>query len=375
VLTGGGDEQRAHAALYLHIPFCRTKCSYCDFNTYAGLESLIPRYLEALVAEMHRYPTSLPLQTINFGGGTPSLLEPEQLGNVIGAARAHFAIDDGAEVTIEANPGGLDQAYFEGTLAAGVNRLSFGVQSFHAAELAMLTRRHSAAEAAGAVGVARAAGFRNISLDFMYGLPGQSIAAWQATLEEALELRPEHLSLYGLTVYDHLPLGRQVNAGELPSQDDDLMADMYELACELLARAGYGQYEISNWALSSDLRCRHNMAYWHNTGYIGLGAGAHSYFRGRRYANERRPGAYCDRALTGDDPVAEQEAIDGELERAETAILGLRLEQGVALTDDELAKLEPCLDAGLLDLNGAHARLTAKGRLLSNEVFWRLLPS
>jgi len=255
-----------------------------------------------------------------------------------------------------------------------VNRLSFGVQSFHTQELAMLTRRHSAAEACSAVHAARAAGFRNISLDFMYGLPGQTVAAWRATLDQALDLRPEHLSLYGLTVYDHLPLGRRVQAGYLPAQDEDLMADMYELACDLLDQAGYGQYEISNWALSPGLRCRHNLAYWRNSGYIGLGAGAHSSFGGRRYVNELRPAAYADNSLAGEPLTVESEDISPDLARAETTILGLRLNEGIALTDQELAHLDPCLAAGLLDLNGAHARLTPKGRLLSNEVFWRLLP-
>ena len=372
--AGGGDEQRAHTALYLHIPFCRTKCSYCDFNTYAGLEPLIPRYLEALAAEPRRYPAGLAVQTINFGGGTPSLLSPCQLGGLIAAAGDHFAVDPDAEVTIEANPGGLDRAYFEGLLEAGVNRLSFGVQSFHAPELAMLARRHSAGEASDAVEAARAAGFTNISLDFMYGLPGHTLAAWRETLDRAVDVRPEHLSLYGLTVYDHLPLGRQVRAGELPLQDDDLTADMYELACDRVAAAGYQQYEISNWALTPELRCRHNRAYWRNSGYIGAGAGAHSYFAGRRYANEPKPGLYSDKSLAGNALAVQCEDIGPELARAETAILGLRLNEGIDLTTPELAVLGPCLEAGLLEMDGAHARLTPKGRLLSNEVFWRLLP-
>ncbi len=375
VPAGSRDEQRAHTALYIHIPFCRTKCSYCDFNTYAGLEPLIPRYLDALGAELRRYPAGLPVHTINFGGGTPSLLSPAQLAGVIGAARGHFEVAPEAEVSVEANPGGLDRPYFEGLLEAGVNRLSFGVQSFHARELAMLTRRHSAQEARHAYEAARAAGFRNISLDLMYGLPGQTLAAWRTSLEGALGLRPEHLSLYGLTIYDHLPLGRRVRTGELPGQDEDLMADMYELACELLARAGYEQYEISNWALALELRCRHNLAYWRNTGYIGLGAGAHSYFNGRRYSNELRPAAYVDKALSGEALEAEAEDLTPELVRAETVILGLRLNEGVALSEGELGLLEACLAAGLLDIDGRHARLTPKGRLLSNEVFWRLLPS
>lgn len=320
------------------------------------------------------YPAGLPVRTINFGGGTPSLLSPSQLSGIISSAQQHFAVDPQAEVSIEANPGGLEQAYFEDIRQVGVNRISFGVQSFHAPELAMLTRRHSAPEAKHALVAARAAGFDNVSLDFMYGLPGQTLDKWRETLDQALELRPEHLSLYGLTVYDHLPLGRKVRSGELPSQDEDLMAEMYELAEDMLDAAGYAQYEISNWALAPEFRCWHNLAYWDNGGYIGLGAGAHSYFASRRYANELKPALYADRALAGDPLVVQSEEIGPELARAEKVILGLRLNEGTELTEAELGKLQSCVEAGLLDLDGFHARLNRKGRLLSNEVFWRLLP-
>lgn len=333
------------------------------------MEDLIPRYVEALCAEMRHYPAGLPVHTINFGGGTPSLLSAEQLEAIIGACHQWFDVEPRAEVTIEANPGNLLPGYFAGIRSAGVNRLSFGVQSFHAPELAMLARRHSAAEAVLAVERARGAGFDNISLDFMYGLPGQTLDGWRATLDRAAAIHPEHLSLYGLSIYDHLPLGRQVRAGALPRQDEDLMADMYELAEETLAGSGYEQYEISNWAVDAGHRCSHNLAYWLNTGYIGLGAGAHSYFDGRRYVNEKKPAAYCRLP----QPI-ESEVIGPELARAETAILGLRLNDGAELTPEEMAKLRDCAQAGLLDIDGAHARLTPKGRLLSNEVFWRLLP-
>lgn len=335
---------------------------------------MIPRYLDALCAEMRRYPAGLAAPTINFGGGTPSLLSAAELERVIDAARSWFEIAADGEVSIEANPGGLDWEYFAGIREAGVNRLSFGVQSFDDGELAMLTRRHSACQAREALAAARSAGFDNVSLDFMYGLPGQTLPLWRATLGAALDLRPEHLSLYGLTVYDHLPLGKQVRSGVLPGQDEDLMADMYELACELLAVAGYEQYEISNWTLAPEFRCRHNLAYWHNSGWIGLGAGAHSSFDGCRYVNELRPAAYCEHVLSGASPVAETEPISPELARAETAILGLRLNDGIDLTPAELAKLADCQAAGLLEVSARHARLTPKGRLLSNEVFWRLLP-
>ncbi|MDE3075903.1 MAG: radical SAM family heme chaperone HemW [Chloroflexota bacterium] len=361
-------------AVYIHIPFCRTKCSYCDFNTYAGIEPLIPRYLEALCKEARRYPTALPVHTLNFGGGTPSLLSPSQLNMVIETCRRHFAVAEDAEISIEANPDGLDQAYFAALRDIGVNRVSFGVQSFHAAELRMLLRRHDAPTARSAFQAARAAGICNLSLDFMYGLPGQPLDGWRRTLEQALALRPEHLSLYALTLHQELPLARQVRRGELPAPDEDLAADMYELAESLLAGEGYRQYEISNWSLGDGHRCRHNLAYWRNTGYIGLGAGAHSYFARRRYVNELLPLAYVDKIFSGGDAAVESEPIDDTLARAETAILGLRLNEGVALTEEELARLDDCVQAGLVELSGRHATLTAKGRLLSNEVFWRLLP-
>jgi oxygen-independent coproporphyrinogen-3 oxidase len=312
--------------------------------------------------------------TINFGGGTPSLLSPDELARVIEAARSWFLVDDNAEVSIEANPGDLDGSYFGSAREAGVNRLSFGVQSFDSGELAILTRRHSALQARQTFLAARGAGFDNLSLDFMYGLPGQTLSTWRANIESALELRPEHLSLYGLTVYDHLPLGKQVRSGALPTQDEDLMADMYELACDLLGAAGYEQYEISNWTLAPRFRCRHNLAYWRNSGWIGVGAGAHSSYRGERYVNELKPAAYCERVLSGQSPISETEPISLELARAETVILGLRLNDGADLTDSEMSKLSDPLAAGLLDVDGSHASLTAKGRLLSNEVFWRLLP-
>jgi oxygen-independent coproporphyrinogen-3 oxidase len=323
---------------------------------------------------MRRYPAGLPVQTVNFGGGTPSLLTPSQLGAVIRAAREWFAVDADAEMSIEANPNDADEAHFAGIRQAGVNRISFGVQSFDNRELAVLTRRHDADEARRAVRLARSAGFDNLSLDFMYGLPGQTLEVWRRTLDAALELRPEHLSLYGLTVYDHLPLGRAVERGELPHQDEDLMADMYELASDLLADARYEQYEISNWALEPRFQCRHNLVYWRHSGYLGLGAGAHSYFGGERYVNELRPAAYAERLLAGHSAIKEREPIGLELARAETAILGLRLNAGTELTPGELGRLGECIDAGLLEIDGAHARLTAKGRLLSNEVFYRLLP-
>ncbi len=297
-------------AVYLHIPFCKTKCAYCDFNTYAGIEPLIPPYIKALCAELRTYPAGLRVHTLNFGGGTPSLLSASELGAIIDACRQHFDVSADAEVSIEANPDGLDLAYFEAIRAIGVNRISFGVQSFHNSELQMLTRRHDTAGARRAFEAARAAGFDNLNLDFMYGLPGQSLEQWASTVREAIACRPEHLSLYGLTLYEELPLAARVRQGSLPDQDDDLTADMYELAEAALAKAGYEQYEISNWSLGGKFICKHNLAYWRSTGYIGLGAGAHSYFDDHRYSNELSPRKYVEKALGGQNLAVEREFID-----------------------------------------------------------------
>ncbi|MGH2469196.1 MAG: radical SAM family heme chaperone HemW, partial [Chloroflexota bacterium] len=286
-------------AIYLHIPFCRTKCSYCDFNTYAGLEHQVPRYVQALCAEVRRCPAGAAVATLNFGGGTPSLLAPSQLAAIIGTCRDHFRLTADAEISLEANPDDASESYFAAIRALGVNRLSFGAQSFHASELRMLTRRHTAEATLKALAMARSAGLGNINLDLMYGLPGQTLAAWRENLEVALASRPEHLSLYALTVHEGLPLAAGIAQGSFPTPDDDLAAEMYELAERMAASAGYAQYEISNWSLGGNFPCRHNLAYWRNTGYLGLGAGAHSYFQTQRSSNERSPAAYADRLLAG----------------------------------------------------------------------------
>jgi len=312
--------------------------------------------------------------TLNFGGGTPSLLPASELEAIIGTCRDHFSLAADAEISLEANPDDASESYFATIRSLGVNRVSFGAQSFHAAELKMLTRRHTAQAALNAVAMARSAGLRNINLDLMYGLPGQSLAAWRENLEVALASRPEHLSLYALTVHEGLPLAAGIARGTFPTPDDDLAAEMYELAEGMAASAGYEQYEISNWSLGGNFPCRHNLAYWRNTGYLGLGAGAHSYFQAQRSSNECSPATYADRLLSGHSAMVWREPIGLKLQRAETAILGLRLNEGCDLLPEELDRLTACLDAGLLDVQASHVRLTAKGRLLSNEVFWRLLP-
>jgi len=390
-------------ALYLHIPFCHRKCHYCDFNTYAGMLTQRAPYVAALRDEILWAGERARLaggerrrcRTIFFGGGTPSLLTPAQVAALIAAAREAFDVDADAEVSLEANPAAIECGPLEEMRAAGVNRLSMGAQSFDAGLLRWLSRIHTPEDVVRALANARAAGFENVNLDFMYALPGQSVEVWAETLERAIALAPEHLSLYSLIVEEGTPLHEWVARGEVVPTDEDIAADMYELAEERLARAGYEHYEISNWARPGR-ECAHNLTYWHNLPYIGLGAGAHGWYGGRRYVEAKPIGEYVARVRAatrgiGDATgvpaaaVVEEERIGRELEMAETAILGLRLSAGVDMTafarrygrafeDVFGARLREARDAGLVEEYGGSVRLTERGRLLGNEVFERLLP-
>jgi oxygen-independent coproporphyrinogen-3 oxidase len=398
--------------LYIHIPFCRAKCAYCDFNSYSSLGHLFEKYVRALLAEMRwvnsaqqigatgscRRGRSLKVNTIYLGGGTPTVLPLAFLGEVLDACREHFLLAEGVEITVEANPGTVDGGHLAGLLEIGVNRLSLGVQSFHDDELRLLGRIHTAAQAVETYRLARDMGFGNLNLDLIYGLPQQTLGSWQAirpcswqaTLRQAIHLRPDHLSLYCLTVEEDTPLGQRIARGELPMPDPDLAAEMYTLAEEMLARDGYVHYEISNWAQSGH-GCCHNLTYWRNQSYLGLGAGAHSYFDKRRWHNVLSPAEYIARLEAdwqGPFPpsVKEVEEIGETLEMAETMILGLRLvQEGVRIADFRERFGQELMDvygrqigemgqAGLLEVDQERVRLTARGRLLGNEVFQRFLP-
>ena len=382
-------------SIYVHIPFCRSKCAYCDFNSYAGLEHLFEPYVQALVREIGLVSElSLQAKTIYLGGGTPTVLPLALLEEVLSALGQSFRGTNDVEITIEANPGTVDSDYLAGLLNLGVNRLSLGVQGLDDGLLCLLGRIHTAAEAVESYNLARQAGFANINLDLIYGVPHQTLEQWQSTLREALDLRPDHLSLYALTLEEHTPLAQRVARGEIPSPDDDLAADMYVLAEEMLAEAGYVHYEISNWAgpipnLQSPIsnhQCQHNLTYWHNQPYLGFGAGAHSYFEGRRWHNVLSPMEYIVQLNVGMGSCAHSEDIDRATEMAETMILGLRLvEEGVSfegferrfgerlesLYESELRELE---QLGLVEVTAEKVRLTPRGRLLGNEVFERFLP-
>ena len=283
-------------SLYLHIPFCHTRCHYCDFNTYAGILPLREPYVRALLkeialaGELAQLPDgqSRRSRTIFFGGGTPSLLSVAQITRLLAACRRHFAIDAEAENTLEANPGTLSQEQLVGLRAAGRKRLSMGAQSFDDELLKTLGRIHTTEEITQAVQYARVAGFTSINLDFMFGLPGQTMRHWQETLDRALDLHPEHFSLYSLIIEEGTPFHTWVHEGRITPGDEDLCADMYEYADERLLAAGYENYEISNWSLPGH-QSRHNLTYWQNLPYLGMGAGAYSSFGGRRFSDVREP--------------------------------------------------------------------------------------
>ena len=380
------------ASLYLHIPFCHTRCHYCDFNTYAGILPLREPYVRALITEIAMAGTLAQLpdgnprrsRTIFFGGGTPSLLSVSQISRILDACNRHFAVDQDAEITLEANPGTLNQQQLAGLRAAGINRLSMGAQSFDAELLKALGRIHSPRDIIQAVRHARAAGFTSINVDCMFGLPGQTMRHWRETIDQALDLHIEHLSLYSLIIEEGTPFYNWTREGRITPGDQDLCADMYEYADERLQAAGYANYEISNWSLPGH-QSRHNLTYWHNLPYFGMGAGAYSSFGDRRFSNVREPLEYIRLLDTRQWPEAESETIDRQQAMSETAFLALRTAQGLhlptfaqrftlpftAFVGDRLRVVE---EAGLLEHERDWLRLSKRGRLLGNEVFLRLLP-
>lgn len=379
-------------SLYLHIPFCHTRCHYCDFNTYAGMLPLREPYVRALLneitlaGEMAHLPNGnmRRTRTLFFGGGTPSLLTVEQITRLLERCHQAFAFDEDAEISLEANPGTLDREQLQGLRAAGVNRLSMGAQSFDAGLLHTLGRIHSPEEITQAVHFAREAGFTSLNLDFMFGLPDQSMRHWQETLDQALKLRPEHLSLYSLIIEEGTPFFTWTHEGRITPGDEDLCADMYEYAEERLRAEGYENYEISNWSLPGH-QCRHNLTYWWNLPYIGMGAGAHSFFAGKRFSDVLDPQVYIRQLKGGQMPIAESEEVSKLQEMTETCFLSLRTATGLHLPTfmerfgesfDTFVgeRLRTVEEAGLLTRERDWLRLSEHGRLLGNEVFFRLLP-
>jgi len=374
-------------ALYLHFPFCVRKCAYCDFASQpleaAGGLPVARRYLDALAIETDLRAMSeefyrAPVETAYIGGGTPTVLPSDWIGEVMTRLLRRFPLDPEAEITIEANPGTVDEAKLSSLLAAGINRLSLGVQSFADPVLGRLGRIHSAAEARQALAAARRAGFSSVSLDLIYGIPLQTLDEWSDSITAALEARPDHLSLYALTLEPGTPMEAAVACAELPAPDDDLTADMYALAEEALGRAGFEHYEISNYALPGR-QCRHNRIYWDNGEYLGLGLSSWSYRRGIRWNNSPDLGVYCDWLERGRLPVLRAEALSARARVGEALMLGLRRAEGVSegviadrcglapreVFGDEIGRL---CEQGLLIAEEGRLRLPRDMWLLSNEV-------
>jgi len=358
-----------NAGLYLHIPFCLTRCGYCDFNAYAGLDELKPRYVEALEREASLAAPEWPERFVSvfLGGGTPTSLEPRHLAELLVHLRTTFELDAAAEITIEANPDTIDTERLRAIRDAGYTRLSMGAQSFAPTVLAALERIHQPESVRGAYAAARRAGYENVNLDLIYGANGESLASWRGTLEETIALGPEHVSAYALTIEPATPLGRKVAAGIVPAPDPDLQADMVELACELLGGAGYLHYEVSNWA-KPGFECRHNLGYWERRPYLGLGAGAHSSRGSRRWWNLRPPEQYLDTVEAGTLPVGGSEDLDDGGRALEETFLRLRTRQGIAADSVTAAQAAAYLRDGLLERRNGSLVATERGMLLLNEL-------
>lgn len=376
--------QMSRAGIYIHIPFCRARCSYCDFATGAYNAHAAERYVRALIREIREFPAleneAALADTIYFGGGTPSLLSPAQVAQILEAVHARFSIEGHAEVTMEMNPGTLSPQVLLEFRRAGITRASFGAQTFDDRELRQLGRTHTAEDVRQTISYLREAGFHNVSFDLIAGLPRQTLKAWERNLDEALRLRPEHLSFYLLEVHEGTPLADQIRRGRMPEPDEDLAAEMYRMILDKATAAGYEHYEISNLALKG-FESRHNTKYWLGEPTYGFGCSAHSFDGARRrWANERDPLRYTELIESGTSPLVENlELSDGDA-RAEAVFLGLRLLRGVSLRDlearfgvdlrreraEDLARLR---EAGLIELTDDLLRLTRTGALLSNEVF------
>lgn len=360
------------AGLYIHIPFCRSRCSYCDFATGLYESEIAERYVRVVVDEIRASSEAGAfVDTIYFGGGTPSLLDPSQLERILAIVHEQFDVDAASEITLEINPGSATPERLRDFRALGINRASFGAQTFDDRELAKLGRSHTAADARRTFRDLRRAGFENVSFDLIAGLPGQTFAGWERNVEEALELQPEHLSFYLLEVHSGTPLAQHIERGLQPVPDEDLAAVMYEKMLERATGAGYEHYEISN-LCRPGFHSRHNTKYWTADPYFGFGCSAHSYDgKTRRWSNHRDVLKYVEAVEHGSSPITEEQILTERDVRAEALFLGLRLMRGVnkELLETYETDLERFKEAGLLELDGNCIRLTRSGALLSNEVF------
>ena len=371
------------AGIYIHIPFCRSRCSYCDFATGIYNVDVAQRYVASVAREIDSYTeTSTPAEVdaIYFGGGTPSLLTSDQLELLLDTVHRRFQVAGNVEVTLEMNPGTVTNETLTAFRRLGVNRASFGAQTFNDYELARLGRSHTAQQTRETFRHLRNTGFDNVSFDLIAGLPGQTVTEWQQNIDEALSMRPEHLSFYLLEVHEGTPLANHIRTGLQPTPDEELAAEMYELMLDQASVAGYRHYEISNLCLPG-YESRHNTKYWTGAPYFGFGCSAHSYDGiANRWSNERDVGGYVGLMAAGKSPVVERRQLNEDDRQSEAVFLGLRMMEGynvreyqvrfgVDLIERHRENLKRFYDAGLIELNNDVLKLTRSGALLSNEVF------
>jgi oxygen-independent coproporphyrinogen-3 oxidase len=382
-MSGKKKMNRFTHGIYVHIPFCASKCHYCDFNSYALGQAKTEPYIRALLQEIEQtaetVDSGVRFETVFFGGGTPTLCSAEQLNRVLSALNQRYSLVDDAEITTEGNPGTVTVEQLSALREGGFNRVSFGVQAFDDAMLRSIGRVHTSAQAEDAVAFARSAGFENVNVDLMFGLPGQTLPHFRETLLHALDLCVPHLSIYGLIVEEHTAFGRWYEEGKLDLPGDEIEREMYELVMDAAAEHGYEQYEISNFALPG-FSCRHNQVYWRNDPYLGFGAGAVAYWKGVRRTNCLLPGEYIRRIREGRKLSIEEEMLESRDRLGETLMLGLRMTEGMDLEalrsrfdldayDLYKAHIRRMVDLGLLEIKGGRMRLTRAGLPLANEVW------
>lgn len=372
-------------SIYVHVPFCRSRCGYCDFNTYtadelgpgAGRGDWVGSALaEVALADRVLGPERPPVSTVFVGGGTPTLLAPADLARVLQEIERRFGLLPEPEITTEANPDTVSLGSLVALREAGFNRVSFGMQSADTAVLRTLDREHTAGRAIEAVAEARSAGFGSVSLDLIYGTPGESLASWKDTVEAALAAEPDHVSAYALIVEAGTRLAARIGRGEMAMPDDDDLADKYLLADDLLTTRGLGWYEISNWARTADARCRHNLAYWRGHNWWGVGPGAHSHVGGTRFWNVKHPVAWAGRLRAGQSPGYAREVLDEATRRIERVLLEIRLADGLplgVLTDSERTRLAAHTARGLIAVTNGCITLTRRGRLLADGIVREVL--
>lgn len=387
------NSKNPEPGIYLHLPFCHSRCTYCGFVTRSFDDDLSTQYLAALEQEIRAFPPSGTvvsrerpvIDTIYFGGGTPSILTPKAIGRLLDACRERFEMTEQAEITIEVNPGDTQADRLEGFRTSGINRASLGVQSFLDHQLRATGRDHTADQSRAAVAALRAAGFDNVSLDLIAGLPNQTMDEWKYNLHQALALKPEHLSLYLLEVKEGTKLADQILSGKLPTPDDDLAAEMYETLLDMLEQDGFEAYEISNFARSRALRSRHNLKYWTDVPFFGFGVGAHSYDGDERYRNPSSIHDYLQLMSTQGMAVIDRTSRRPEEKFYEALMMGLRLREGVhlpsltsqyeiSLSSTFTRELQRLLEAEAVEFQDDQLRLTRRGVLVSNEVFVALMP-